>query len=94
MVHLKQLNFFPNDVFVIAMVIPMISRDSDVQLAQEHAMLSLKKGSPAEEILYKAAVWEEGRQLPLHLLLLLFIWGNNLPRISSVTANFLILQTM
>lgn len=36
------------------------SCDSDVQLAQEHAVLSLKKGSTAEEMLCKAAVWGGG----------------------------------
>lgn len=44
-------------------------------------------------MLYKAAFWEGGGQLPLHLLLLLSFWGNNLPLISSMTAN-LVLQTL
>lgn len=57
-------------------------------------MLSLKKGSTAEKILYKVVVWEGGRQLPLHLLLVLCIWGNSLPLFSSMTANFFVLQTL
>lgn len=30
-------------------------------------MLALKKGSAAEEILYKTTLWGGGRQLPLYL---------------------------
>lgn len=69
------------------------SRDSDVKLAQEHVVLSLKNVWTAEKMVYKAAFWEGGGQLPLHLLLLLSFWGNNLPLISSMTAN-LVLQTL